>query len=97
MVANSGVMRGYLPSTHYRRLYESNQINRIHLFFVETLLGNLWKNSARLNSALFTGVLGKVHNAELKNAEFFKALKITFLIQKHPSTSSESFKNSVLT
>ena len=95
MVANSGVMRGFLPSTHHRMLNETNQTNKIHLFFVETLLSNLWKNSARLNSALFTGVLGNVHNAELKNAEFFKALKITLLIQKHPSRFSKSFKNSV--
>ena len=40
-------------------------------------------SSARLSSALFTGVLGKVHNAEL--AEIFQALKITLFIQKHPS------------
>ena len=37
-------------------------------------------------------IKAKVHIAELKNAEFFKALKITFLIQKHPSRSSEVLK-----
>ena len=46
--------------------------------------------SARLNSALFTGILDKGHNTELKKAKF-SATKNNVIYSKRPPRSSENF------